>query len=276
MEAVIESEGDSNYSKIVSVYLELLMAFSHFDNEKYYFRYKKVLIKNVEVLSIDEKRFHFGRLLRYCLVKSQAKELHNKFNNELFNVYEFILENENYKSSIMHYMPVELYRSILRHGIRLNKYQWVVDFIKKYSKLIHPKRSKNILYYSLAEYFFSRKLFMKTRHNLNKIEFEEFIYKLDFKNLSLMTHFELGEYESALYLIDSYNHFLSNDKTLSNEFKNRNKKFVNVIHKLILHKTSAQKISTYYIEKEFDANFPYKNWINEKISNATEGLKRAV
>jgi len=176
----------------------------------------------------------------------------------------------------MHCLPVELYRNILRHGLSLKKHPWVLDFIKKYTKLLHPGRRKNVFYFSLAEYFFSRKMFMKARKNLNKIILEEFIYKLDYRNLSLMTHFELGEFESALSLIDSYNHFLSKDRTLSIENKKRHKKFINVVHKLILHKTTANKISSYYIEKEFDANFLNKDWINEKISKAADGFKKAV
>jgi len=92
----------------------------------------------------------------------------------------------------------------------------------------------------------------------------------------LMTHFELKEFEEALCLIDSYKHFLSNDLTFSNDYKRRHKKFINIVHKLILHKTSANKISSYYIDKEYDEDFPYKNWVNEKILQVSDSIKKAV
>lgn len=276
IQTLIENNEDDIHSKIIRTYLGLFLAFSHFDDEKYYFEYKKILLKNMDFLSVDEKRFHFGRLLRYCLVKTEKNELNSKFNNELFNIYEFILKSENYKSSIMHFMPMELYRGILSHGLKLKKYKWVLDFIKTYSKLLLPDRRKNILYFSLAEYFFRKRMFKGAKKNLSKIVFEEFIYKTDYKNLLLMIHVELKEYENALCMIDSYNHFLSNDKTLSKDYKKRLKKFINVVQKLVLHKTSANNISSYYIEKEFDGDFPYKDWLNDKITEESKGLRKAV
>lgn len=276
MEKVIENENDSIFAKLIRLYLYLLLTFSNFDNEEYYFRYKKLFIENYGILNNDERRFHLGRLHRYCVIKNQMKGLNNKFSIELFNVHEQILKNENYKSSVMRYMPVELYRNILLHGLRLKKYLWTVNFIKKYSKLLKPERQQNIFHFSLAEYFFSRKKYKKVKQHLNEIIFEEFIYKLHYRNLLLMTHFELEEYESAIYLVDSYKHLLSKDTTFAQEYKKRNKKFVDIVHKLILYKTSANKTSSFYIEKEYDENFPYKDWVNEKIAFAAGRIKKAV
>ncbi|MEO8446878.1 MAG: hypothetical protein ABI528_05250 [bacterium] len=276
IETVIEKEGDTKYGKILKLYLELLQTFSDFDNEKNYHRYKRSIIKYSSVLSPDEKRFHFGRLMRYCMFKNQLSKPDNRFGIELFNIYEYILKNENYRSSVMNYMPVELYRNMLLHGLRLKKYTWTVNFIKKYSKVLHPGRRENISHFSMAEYCFSRKMYRKVKLHLNKIIFEEFIYKLNYRNILLMTHFELGEFENALYLIDSYKHFLANDTTFSTDNKKRHIKFVNIVHKLILHKTTPNRISSYYIDKEYDENFPYKDWINEKISDTSDKIKKAV
>lgn len=276
LKVLIHNAGNSTYSNILHIYLALLLTFSNLDKEKYYFNYKKVFLANINNLSIDEKRFHFGRLIRYCMMKREVSESYNKFNYELFNVYEFILKNENYKSAIMNYIPVELYRSILLQALRLKKYTWTIEFIKKYSKLINPSRRKNIYHFSMAEYYFQRKMYKDSRHNLHKIIFDEFVYKLDYKNLMLITNFELKEFDSALDLIESYKRFLSKDKTLSASSKKRHKNFINIVQNLIHYKTSANKISTYHIEKVFDYDMPYSNWVKDKMLELDIKLRKAI
>ncbi|HMQ70035.1 MAG TPA: hypothetical protein PKA90_13620 [Ignavibacteria bacterium] len=273
---VIENEKDKQQCEILKIYYELLLALSNFDNEEYYYRYKTTLLRNVSILSINEKRFHFGRLLRYCLTKNQNHQGNNKFGEELFKIYEYILKNENYVSSITNNMPVELFRDILLHGLRLRKYNWVISFIKKYIKCLNPDRRQNIFHYSLAEYYFNIKKFHKAKQFLSKIIFEEFIYKLDYRNLFLMIHFELEEYESALSLIDSYIHFLRNDKTFSSDYKKRNKKFIKIVNKLILHKTSPNRLTSGFIFIDYNQDYPYKEWINEKVREVEWKIQKAV
>ncbi len=264
------------YSNNLNIYLALFMAFSNIDSEKYYFEYRKILFVNFNLLCTDEKRFHIGRLIRYCMMKREVSDSYNEFNYELFNVYEFILKNKIFISSVTKYIPVELYRSILLHSLRLKKYKWTINFIKKYSQYIDPKRRKNIYYFSIAEYYFQRKMFKDARYNLHKIIFDEFIYKLDYKNLMLIIFFEMKEYESALDLINSYRHFLAKDNTLSIDTRKKHKNFINIVQSLVHFKTSTNKISTYHIEIQFDYDLPYSNWIKEKISNLDIKISKAI
>jgi len=71
-------------------------------------------------------------------------------------------------------------------------------------------------------------------------------------------------------------HFLKKDKTLSQIRKNSHRNFINLVDNLILHKTSSNKLSTYYLAKEFNNNFLYKDWIIEKITELGISLKHAI
>ncbi|MBK9333011.1 MAG: hypothetical protein IPM96_11555 [Ignavibacteria bacterium] len=266
LKMMISSEDNSPYTVNLSIYLALLLAFSNKDNERYYFNYKKKLILSLKDLSADEKRFHIGRLIRYCMLKREELDKQNKFHHELFNVYEFILKNKYYRSSVMNYMPVELYRSILMHALRLKKYKWTIKFIKKYSKYLNPDKMKNIYYYSNAQYYFHRKMYKDARHNLQKIIFDEFMYKIDYKNLMLITSFELKEYESVINMIDSYKHFLKNDDTLSGKSRISHRRFINMTYALVMHKTSVNKVIPHFLKKEYVCDLPYSDWITEKFA----------
>lgn len=263
---LISSAVNPSYSANFSAYLSMLLTFSNPGNEAYYYKYKKNLHRSLNDLSADEKRFHFGRLIRYCMSKRESGDKHTKFDVELFNIYEFILKNEIFKSSVTNYMPVELYRSILLNALRLKKYKWTIEFIKKYSKSLKPDKSKNIFYYSKAEYYFHRRMYKDAMHNLQKITFDEFIYKMDYRNLMLIASYELKEYEGVIDMIDSYKHFLSNDDSLSGNSRKRHRRFINLIRTLVMHKTSANKVSSYFMKKDLVCDLPHSSWITEKFA----------
>jgi len=262
---LIKNSESKKYSGIFKTYLALLNAFRNFKNEEYYFEYRKQIIKNVNIFSMDERRFHFSRIMKYCILKRKAVLTSTNFDNELLKIYSYILKNEFYKSSVSDYIPAELFRNILLLGLRLKKYRWVIDFIKKYYKKLNPKRRKNIYNYSLAEYYFNRKMYKEALPYFHKVIPEDFMFKMDLKNLLLIAHFELKNYESALSLIDSYYHFLSKDKTLSIAQKKIYKSFANAVHRLIIEKTSPNKSFNYTLELSLKDDFPYKEWVNKKI-----------
>ena len=110
----------------------------------------------------------------------------------------------------------------------------------------------------------------------HKVIPEDFMFKLDLKNLMLIAHFELKNYESALSLIDSYYHFLSKDKTLSIAQKKIYKSFANAVHRLIIERTSPNKSFNYTLELCLKDDFPCKEWVNEKIVEMSIKYRKIV
>lgn len=273
---LIQNPNNKKYSGIFKTYMALLNAFKNLGKEEYYFEYKKQLLKNGNILNMDEKRYHFNRLMKYCILKRKFNTSATNFDIELFDIYNYILKNEFYKSTVSDYIPTELFRNILLLGLILKKYKWTVHFIKKYHKLLNPKRMKNMYNYSLAEYYFRRKMYKDAKFYFHKVLLEDFIFKMDLRNLMLISYFELKNYESALSLIDSYNHFLSNDETLSISQKKIYKSFVNIVHRLILYKTSPSKTFDYKLEIGLKENFPHKEWVNEKIIEMAIKFRKVV
>ena len=124
-----------------------------------------------------------------------------------------------------------------------------------------------LIRYHIYQYLLSwahRKMYKDSLSNLSKIIFDHFHFKLDYKNMMLITYFEMEQYESALSLIDSYNHFLAKDSTLSISVRKRQKRFINLINNLIQFKTSAKKTSSYYFDRTVDSDLPFADWIRDK------------
>lgn len=273
---LIENPGNEKYADIFRIYLSLLNMFSDFENERHYFEYKKLLFANLDCFALNEKRFHAGRLVRYCMLKRADENNAVVFGEELFKVYNFILESGLYKTILYEFMPLELYRSILFLGLILKKYVWTIKFIKKYIKFIKPDIRKNLYHFSLAEYYFRRKMYKSAIEHFHKVTFDEFIFKIDLKNLMLMCYYETKQYESALSLIYTYEQFLSKDKTISADQRRRYKNFIDSVKKLVLYRASAGNESTLSIEISLNKDFPNKDWVREKLIEIPQKRKKAV
>lgn len=262
---LVNDSANDFYSKILEIYLAMFLAFSKPENEKHYYNYKNLLLSNLNCFSQIEIRYHCIKLIRYCMLKSGDEKKSDKYNKELFEIYNFILENDYYKSSLSEFIPVELYRTILLLSLKLSKYKWTFEFIKKYKSKLPPDKRVNMYHYSCAEYYFSRGRYAEAMKSFNNVKLDHFMLKLDVKNLMLMTYYELSLFENALSCLDAYKHFLSKDVTLSVSEKKKNKSFVNAISLLIKQRTSGKSDYKYKILKELKNDLPHKNWIEEKI-----------
>lgn len=262
---LISNSKKVNLSIVFRIYYNLYMAFSSIENEKYYRNYKVLFFRNLNIFSIDEKRFHLSRLIRYCKNKSSDVKISHKYENELLKLYNYVLAKGYYRSSVTNYLPVELFRTVLHLGLKLKRYTWTMNFINKFTKELHPERSDSMFHFSLAELCFSKKLFSRVLKHIHNIELNHFMLKVDLRNLMLMTYYDLNEFESALSLVDSYKHFLKYDKTLSKSEKKRAEDFINILQKMILYKTDPDYRDKVNFEIEISEELHSKNWIEEKI-----------
>ncbi len=262
---LIAESKNNRFSVILELDLNLYKVIFDYKNEQNYFNYKKIIIKNTHLMHPDEISYHFKNLIANCMMRIRDKESVTDFRTELFNLYKYFLLNKYYKQGFNRYMPVELFKSVLNLGLELKKYVWTLNFIKKFYNELHPERKMNMYYYSLAEYYFRRKKFDLALRNFHKVELSHFTLTVDIRNLMLMTYYELQLYENALQLIDSYKHFLSNDRTLSEDYKKNLRNFILVVNKMIHYRTSVKAKTKYDIKQNITRNILYKEWIDEKV-----------
>lgn len=278
MELLISFEENKFHSIMLEVNLSFYRLFEDFANEHNYTRSKNMLIKNAHLFSSDETNRHFIRLITYCRMKTSENNTTLNYDNELFNIYKYILFKKYYKSIYDNYMRVELYRMVVQQGLHMKKYRWTLNFIKEYHTKLNPDWKMNMLHYSMAEYYFHRKKFDNALRSFQKVEMSHFLLKVDIKSLMLMTYYELGLYENALSIIDTFKKFLSNTEVLSDTLKKRYKAFIMTVQKMITFRTSVKpnSMTKYLIDKNIDSDISYKQWLKEKFSELDEETKRTA
>lgn len=275
LEYLCNNVDDTDYCKIASTYKHLFLMFSEFECEKHYYNFKESLLQNSGVFNLSEKQFLSAKLIQYCLSKNRVTDLDTNYDKELFKVYNLIVDNEYYKVEIYDYFPAQLFRNIIQLGIRLKKYSWVEKFINNNRRKLHPAQKENMYYYSFAKLYFERGMYRKALNNFDKIQLSSSAFKVDLKNMMLKTYYELNLTENARSLIDSYRHYLKNDKTLSIERRSAYRSFVNIVQNLLDAKNSRKLPQVTYIEKRLHdkENIAFREWLYEKVKELRQEYK---
>ena len=104
-------------------------------------------------------------------------------------------------------------------------------------------------------------------NTLNKVEFIDITDKINVKDLTARTYYELKEYEPLSYHIDSSKHFLVKNKKVSSYLRKLNVNFFNYLHSFV--KAVMQNDTNRLMElkknvmKENEVN--NKLWLLEKL-----------
>lgn len=230
------------------------------NNNKFADKTEKLFYKHRHLFS-DDTKFTFYAVL------------HNIYNfrndtNKLNEMYNKMLEDDIWSPPKKgNKMAIVLYRLIIHNFTAMNKLEDAERFIIKYTEHINSDNKETFSNYGFALIKFKRRNFEKALEYISKADMQFFLFKYDIRNLYLMIYFELNYPDEAYSLLDSYKHFLKNNKNVSDERRLENKKFVDYFGKLLSVKVSGNKTELRRIEKflSSEKSIRCKDWLLEKI-----------
>lgn len=262
---------------VIEIYFKLLETFLDMDNPEKYFDFKKTLLHHSKNLGTNENNFLHSRLIDYCITKKN-KGASSSFDldREIFELQKIFIKNEFYKTDSNSYLTLDLYRNVLLNCIVVRELHYMEEFISKYSKKLIPMHITNVENYSYALMYFEKESYNKALNCINKVTFDQFVFKVDMKNLQLKINYELEYFESAISVIDSYKHFLKNNQLLSENRKILHNNFVAYTLKLIHYRTGSKKVSLSFLSDRIkkSKNTFDKGWLLEKIKQLSAFEKK--
>jgi hypothetical protein len=205
-------------------------------------------------------------MMKYCILKKKSPFRNDKIDKELFDIYRTVLAKGYYKSQIIQRLPAELFRNILIHALRLRKYAWVLRFIKDFSQELDPERRENLIHYAMARYSFERGNLRNALRLIQLIKADNFIFRLDIRNLSLMIHFGLNNYATVRHLLSSHSQFLTTVSGLSTSAVISYKTFARALKNLVTIADTKKNSADYMMTKVLKEQFPYREWVERKYA----------
>lgn len=188
------------------------------------------------------------------------------FNKEIVGNYDLKIENEIFLES-NGILEGNSYLIYAISAFELKEYESIEILAKKFADKIPEYRRDNDNNFIMALICYGKKEYSKSLEHLSKIKFDFFNMKFHVKFIQMMNYYELDDYLSFNYFVDSYRHFLSNNKSVPSHVKSVSEDLCNNMNKLFKLRESFDKFELEIFRKKIqESKVINKDWILEKIS----------
>ena len=207
----MKKNNDRFYPYVLIFYMIYKMN-KHKERREYYYELKELLIEHKDLFGQSENYMFWNMLLTYCNLNSISKIEH------IF-IYDHMLKNNIYKKSTKEDFHIVLFRNIIFVMTIAGKFEWLENFIEKYSGELHIDHRENMYSFSYAHVNFAKGNFEAALEYISTVSYDVFIFKMDVRVLLLKIYYELSYFEQAYSLIDSTLHFLKDTSEFSDFHK---------------------------------------------------------
>lgn len=270
IEKIIESiklKSDENFN-IINLYYQIYLSLSDNQNENSYFRFKELLVLNDKILPKNEQINLYS-----CLTTAltQNKKIRNKL-YEYNDIYKLLIER-NLLLNDEGLISVVDFTSVIKFAAMSKDSEFIIMFMDEYKDKLIPAFKINLEKYANAYLNFSNNNFINSLDLLKKIKFDIPSFKYEIRNLQIMNFYELKDFESLEYILDSYKHYAYNSRNLSLSAKINIQNFIKYITALCRFTENKKSVEIQQLRKEIENDkIITKYWLLEKV-NELDNLK---
>jgi hypothetical protein len=261
----------SKYEKVplVSIYYNVLMLHVKPDELEYFERAKELIFKHEGELDRINVVNVYINLENYCLKKSRSGL--KRFRAELLELYKKELANKIYPLADGTMSPI-FYRNVVRMALGHTEIEWIENFIEEYKHEVNKNAREGAYTLAMSMVEYKKKNYGKALEYLAKSQSDNLLYKLEIKALTLQIYYDAGEFESLSLLVDSFRHFLANNKLLSESRRDMNAKFIKYVNAIVKHNFSRDPAELAVLKRQITEEPIIENreWLIDKIEELVD------
>ncbi|NOS86463.1 MAG: hypothetical protein HOP31_15100 [Ignavibacteria bacterium] len=261
---LIESNPGESYK--ISFYYNLYKA-RRFRDKKFYFEAKTIFFNNLQVIPKPTKQ-SFIFLLMNCLTYILKSSKDEKIEKERYVMIKFMFENSLHIFPGDEILPLGSFKNALTLSISYNDLEFTNELLENHINFLHKDLIRPYKEYGYSLLAFKRSDFKHSLELLQKIDLSEYSLKLDIRILSSKLYFELGYWESAFTIIESFRKFLSENINISLSLKEQILSFIKFYSEILKIRTGNRKDELEYLKKNLEKEHITEgyNWLMEKIT----------
>lgn len=245
---------------LVSIYYHMYLTLK-FDNDDYYFNFKKLLDENLQIFPKYEAKEIYTAAINYCIKKINKGD--DKFLNEFLELNESLLANNIIAENEL--SPWK-FKNIVTVALKLSKFKWVEDFIETYKDKVSENYRDNAITFNKAQLYFYQKKYEELLPLLLQVDYEDFTYSLNSRLFTVITYYELEESDALISYLDSFRTYLKRQKSISDKRKKNYLNFLSNIRKLVRYNQN-RKVDLLKLKVDITSTSDTvsKEWLLEKI-----------
>lgn len=213
---------------VIGVYYQALQMFLDPDDGQAYHTLRKLLERQAEVLPPNEAHTLYTYAQNFCI--RRINEGQAEYFDFLFDLYVEMLDRGTiYEDGRLSQWD---YKNIVSLGLRLDKTDWVANFIELARDQIAPDYRDNAYCYNRAYFDYSTRNYPGALRQLQQVEFPDVFYHLGTKAIQMKIYYELEETEVLLSLLTTFKTYLRRQKGISAYQRRTHQNLVKYVQKL--------------------------------------------
>jgi hypothetical protein len=237
-----------------------------------------------ENLYSDIKKFSFSYISKYSaktlfigflyihdFISYKIEQGCYEYYTERYRVYKFE-ERFHYTEETKDKISFAVLRNYFNAALKNNDIRWAEYLVEKYKEVFEQKGEVWLKNFLNAFILFHKKEYTQAlasiaEFNINEQSAGDFAFTRDMRTLFLQIYFELGYINEAFYSIDSFSHYLKNNKKINQKNRTYFGNFVKYYKELLTMVSKENYSNLGKLKKNIAANkIIRKSWLLEKIS----------
>jgi hypothetical protein len=257
---------ESEPELLVFYYTMMLFAEGPVESENYFLSLKKLLNAARTLLNKEDIDFMYGMMIQYC-VQMTAVYGQAEYSKEKWDLAKARIEVKLERTDLIH--PTDFVNAVSM-SISERQYEWTKKFINDFKQKLAPTFRKDTINFSYAWLLFAKENYEEALKYLSKLSPVFFQSKSYIKELSIKIYYELRMIEQVYYGVDSYLHYLKNDRTIPEYIRKRDLMFIKNIKKLLKLSEDGNKEDLNLLFKSIENfNVSSKDWFLRKLKELT-------
>lgn len=259
LEACIKQNPEFLNEPAIRIYLCIYKLITR-EDAVHYFELRSYLQKSHTCFSKEEGRDLYDFALNFCI--RQINLGHGAFVQEAFELYEELLQSGwAFRNKFITQWD---FKNLVTLGIRLQKFEWVEQFLEESRTRLEPGLRENAYQYNFANIQYEKGETRRALRLLQSVEFTDVFYALSARALMVKILFEQKEWERLYQQLEAFRAWLKRSQAIS--------AYQKTIHlNLIRFVKKAAEIQEGYISRDDSENMRI-NWLarlqQSEVANA--------
>jgi len=258
---IIKKEQPGNY-EIINVYYKYYLSISDNNSVENYSELKDALIRNAQSFSKpDLHNLYSG--LRNTAINLCSPGL-NK-GKEFLDITKHMMKDDIViiKGGIMNEIT---FVSEIQTACSLADAEFIEEFTDKFVRHLPRASRDNMKKFAMTHLYFARNEFERALEQMLTIRYDLFGVKFYLKNLQMMIYYELNDHNSFLLLLDSYRHFLNNNRSVTEDWKKTQTVLIKFLTRLFNLKGNYDEYELKKLKQDVSSSLVLKKqWLLRKI-----------
>ncbi len=232
-----------------------------------YYKQKKLILENIDNLSSSMQAYYLQRLNVFCVLQNAKGK--RDMNRELFENYKLQFERGLFAKEKTGDLNLLNFRSIIKAAVRVREFDWAADFIESQISHCREEIKSNLYHYCQAMICLEQEKYDNALEHISKLKSPSLAIVIDSYVMKSKIFLMQGYYSSAVSVADTFRHYISGSKLLSDYHKLTLKNFLKYYRQLLklIRKGDKKRLSLLLDELRDALDTREKKWMIRVIED---------